>query len=239
MRLNLVSLLTAGLALMSVGGFAQQTPGIAAHWEGTMQMPEKEMGIVVDLGRNPKGEWIGSFSIPSGEIIDAPLMDISVKGATVRFGLGVAKAFLEGTLSGDGNGLTGTATSERGTAPFQLKRSGEARVKTPAPSTSLSKDFEGTWEGTLEAPGGPLHAILKLARASDGAATGTLISVDEGGQEFAITTIKQEDKQLEFEIRVIRSKYSGSLNGNGEIAGEYALPQLNLPLVFKRQAGKQ
>ncbi len=239
MRLNLVSFLAAGLALMSVSGFAQQTPGLAAHWEGAIQTPEKAVRIVVDLAKNSKGEWIGSFSIPAREIVDAPLTGISVKDAAVRFGLGISTTFFDGKLSEDSGGLAGTATSERGTAPFQLKRSGEASVKPPAPSSGLSKDFEGTWEATLDTPEGSLRAVLKLARAADGVATGTLISVDQGEQEFPITTITQKDKQLQFEIRVIRAKYSGSLNGSGEIAGEYALPELNLPLVFKRQAGQQ
>lgn len=234
MRLNLVSFLAAGLTLMSVNGLAQQAPGLAAHWEGAIQTPEKSMRIVVDLAKNSRGEWIGSFSIPAREIVDAPLTGVSVKDAAVHFGLGISTTFFEGKLSEDGASLAGTATSERGSAPFQLKRSGEASVKTPTLSTGLSKDFEGTWEATLDTPDGSLHAVLRLARGSDGAATGTLISVDEG-QEFPITTITQKDKQLQFEIRVIRAKYSGSLNGGGEIAGEYALPELNLPLVFKRQ----
>ena len=86
-------------------------------------------------------------------------------------------------------------------------------------------------------PRGPLRAVLKLARVSDGTAIGALISVDQGGQEFPITTITQKEKQLQFEIRVIRAKYTGMLNDSGaEIAGEYALPGLNLPLVFKRSA---
>jgi len=244
MRLNLVSqrgnirwiLLAAGLGLMNGGVFAQQAPGLAAHWEGAIQMPEKEMRIEIDLAKNSRGVWTGSFSIPAAKIVDAPLIGISVKDTTVRFGLGVSKTLFEGKLSEDGNGLEGRATSDAGSASFQLKRSGEASVKSPAPSTGLSKEFEGNWEATLDAPGGPLRAILKLAQASDGVATGTLISVDEGGQEFPITTITQNGKQLQLEIRVIRAKYSGSLNGGGEIAGEYAVPGLNLPLVFKRQA---
>ena len=36
---------------------------------------------------------------------------------------------------------------------------------------------------------------------------------------------------------MIRAKYTGTLNESGtEIAGEYALPGLNLPLVFTRLA---
>src|SRR5579864_8400117 len=65
MRLSFVSFLAAGLALMSVSGLAQQAPGLAARWEGAIQTPEKSVRIVVDLAKNSKGEWIGSFSIPA------------------------------------------------------------------------------------------------------------------------------------------------------------------------------
>jgi hypothetical protein len=228
--------LTAVFALTNLIAFAQRAPGLAAHWEGTIQMPERELRIIVDLAKS-KGEWTGSFSIPSMDIIDAPVTGISVKDTSVRFGLGLSNTSFDGTLSQDSTGLSGTATSEKGSTPFLLKRNGEASVKLPPPSTALSKDFEGAWEGTLDAPGGPLRAVLKLARASDGMATGTLISVDQGGQEFSITTITQTQKQLQFEIRVIKGKYTGMLNESAtEIAGEYALPGLNLPLFFKRPA---
>jgi hypothetical protein len=230
-------LLAAVFALTNLGAFAQPAPGLAAHWEGTIQTPERELSITLDFAKNSKGEWTGSFSIPSMDIIDAPLTGISVKDTSVRFGLGLSSTSFDGTLSRDNTGIAGTATSEKGPAPFQLKRNGEAKVKLPPPSTALSKDFEGAWEGTLDAPGGSLRAVLKLARASDGTAIGTLISVDQGGQEFPITTITQTERQLQFEIRVIKAKYAGMLNASGtEITGEYELPGLTLPLVFKRPA---
>ena len=229
--------LTAVFVLTNLSAFAQPTSGPAAHWEGAIQTPERELRITLDVAKNSKGEWTGSFSIPSMDVIDAPLTGISVKETSVRFGLGLSSTSFEGTLSEDGAGLSGTATSEKGPAPFQLKRNGEANVKLPPPSTPLSKDFEGAWEGTLDAPGGQLRAVLKLGSAPDGTAIGTLISVDQGGQEFPITTITQKENQLQFEIRVIKAKYTGMLNDSAtEIAGEYGLPGLNLPLVFKRPA---
>lgn len=195
------------------------------------------MGITVDLAKNPAGEWIGSVSGPDGGIVDAPLMQISVDGNAVRFKMGIAHDSFEGKLSDDGSVMSGTATSDEGAAPFNLKRSGVANVKLPPSSTPLSKDFEGAWAGTLEVPGKQLRAILKLTRGSGGVAVGTLISLDEGGQEYPITTITQKDKQVEFEIRLIRAKYAGTLDASGaQIAGEYTQGGLTLPLVFKRPA---
>src|SRR5260370_18508572 len=209
-------------ATTNLAAFAQPASGLAAHWEGTIQMPERDVRINLDLAKNSKGAWTGSFTIPASDIIDAPLTGISVKDTSVRFGLGISNTSFDGTLSEASSAFACTATSEKGSAPFQLKRTGEANVKLPPPSTPLSKDFEGAWEGTLDIPSGPLRAVLKLARASDGTATGTLISVDQGGQEFPITTITQKEKQLQFEIRVIRATYTGRLNDSRtEIAGEY------------------
>ena len=224
-------------AVMSLGAFGQHLPGLAAHWEGGIQVPEKEqeVRVVVDLAKNAKGEWIGSASIPNAKLIDVPLVEIAVKDGEARFSLGISHASFEGKLSEDGETLTGTASSDQGAAPFVLKRSGVAAVKLPAPSTALSKDFEGTWEGTLDVSGQKLRALLKLAQSAAGLATGTLVSIDQGGQEFPITTIVQKDKTLQLDIRVIKAKYSGILSDTGtEIAGEYAVDGLSLPLVFKR-----
>ena len=229
--------LAALLSVMSLGAFAQASSSPSAHWEGAIQLPDHEMGITVDLAKNPAGAWIGSVSFPDGGIVDAPLMQISVDGSAVRFKMGIAHDSFEGKLSDDGSVISGTATSDEGAAPFRLKRSGDANVKLPPSSSSLSKDFEGAWEGTLEVPGKQLRAVLKLTRGSGGVAVGTLISLDEGGQEFPISTITQKDRQLRFEVLVIRSKYTGILDGSGaQIAGEYAQGGLTLPLVFKRAA---
>ena len=230
MKTRLIILLT----VMNVAAFAQQ-----AHWEGSVQMPNRELRMTVDLAKNSKGAWIGSISLPDGGLIDVPLGGISVAANEVSFviaGLPKSPSF-EGKVSEDGKILAGTATSDKGGAPFELKKTGEADVKVPPPSTSLSKEWEGSWEGILDAPDGrKLRAVIKLARASDGTATGSLVSLDEGSQEFPMNTITQKDKQLQFEIRVIRAKYTGLLNDSGaEISGDYVVQGLKLPLVLKRK----
>src|SRR2546430_6000068 len=115
-------LLIAVFAVTNLLAFAQPAPGLAAHWEGAIQMPERELRFTVDLAKNSNGAWTGSFSIPSSEIKDAPLTEISVKDTSVRFGLGLSNTSFDGTLSEDSKALAGTATSEKGSAPFQLKR---------------------------------------------------------------------------------------------------------------------
>jgi hypothetical protein len=185
--------------------------------------------------KNAKGEWTGSIAILAGGILDAPLSAISVKDATVKFSLiGMPhEPSFEGKLSADGNALDGDAMSDQGLVPFHMKRNGEADVKLPPPSTPVAKEWEGSWEGVVKVPNGPqFRVVMKLSGAS-----GKLISVDEGGQEFLLISITHKDKQLQF--RTLRGKFSGTVNdGASEIAGDYAVGGLNVPLVFKRPAAE-
>ncbi len=68
--------LTAAFVLTNLSAFAPPTSNLASHWEGAVQTPERELRINLDVAKNSKGEWTGSFSIPS--------MDEFRRGASVR-----------------------------------------------------------------------------------------------------------------------------------------------------------
>lgn len=228
-------LLGAGLAVLGAVGLAQTASKATGHWQGKIQIPERELGITVDLDRSPKGVWIGSMSVVGSTAVDVPLSSITVEDTAVRFTASLPEhASFNGHLSEDASSLSGTASSAAGEAPFELTRNGEANVKVPPPSSPLSKDFEGTWEGTLEDGGKLLRVVLKLTPAADGIATATLISVDQGNKEIPATTVTIKEKQLQLEARAVSGTYSGTLGANGAIAGEWAQRTNRLPLTFKR-----
>lgn len=56
---RIVGLLFLGAAL---AGEAAEIP--AARWEGTVQIPGRELRLIVDLAKDPGGAWIGSIIIP-------------------------------------------------------------------------------------------------------------------------------------------------------------------------------
>jgi len=228
-------LLGTGLVLLAVAGQPQTDSKASGHWEGGVQMPERALSVTVDLAKNPKGTWIGSMSMVGSGATDVPLDTVTVAGADVRFTASLPEpASFNGQLSADGNSLSGTASNAAGEAPFQLARTGDANVKVPPPSSPLSKEFEGAWEGTHEVEGRVRHVVLKLRAAADGTAMATLIAVDHGNLEIPVTTVTIKGKDLRLEARAISGTYNGVLGASGQITGEWSEGPNHFPLTFKR-----
>jgi hypothetical protein len=218
----------------AVAGFAQNAPNAAGHWQGKIQIPDHELGMTVDLAKNAKGVWIGSMSVLGSTSIDVPLSGIAIEGSAVRFSATLPQpSKFEGRFSGDGASLSGTASSAAGEAPFQMTRSGEANVKVPPPSSVLSKEFEGTWEGVLEAGGKSRRIGLKILAAADGTANAVLIVIEQGNLEIRVGTVTIRDKELQLAAPAVSGTYRGTL-ANGEIAGEWTQGGNHAALVFKK-----
>jgi hypothetical protein len=233
MRLShLMLLLATLLAAFAPAPRAQAVAGAAGHWEGKIQIPEHEMAFAVDLAPGPAGAWTGSLSVYG---MDVPLTEIAVKDGTVRFTAALpGTTSFEGTLSADAAGLSGKVSNVEGAVPFELTRKGEADVKLPPASSVLAKDFEGTWEGSVERDGKVLRLVLKLSAAADGTARGLLVSVDQGNMEIPVTVVTLDARQMHLDVRVVAGSYRGTLDAAGAITGEWTEKTIRLPLTFKR-----
>jgi hypothetical protein len=229
------TLVFAALTLSAPLSLAQAPADPAGHWEGTIEMPRQPVGACLDLAKDPRGGWIGTLGILGTPIVDVPLRRIAVEGGKVRFTAALPdNPAFDGTLSADAAAIDGTASNSMGSVPFSLRRKGPANVKLPAPSSPLTKEFEGAWAGTLDAGGRQLRLALKLTAASDGSATATIVSLDQGQQEILVTSVTIEQKELRFEARGVSGSYKGTLGAGGEIVGEWSQAGAALPLSFKR-----
>jgi hypothetical protein len=216
---------------------SQEIAGCAGHWEGVAKAPNQEIKFSVDLAKNEKGEWIGSFAMAGSKGV--PLSEIVVKGESVTFKLTVTGGpVFEGKLSEDATSMTGTLTQAGQTVPFELKRAGEAKVELPPKSSSIAEDFIGNWEGILQAPGSSLRLVLKLSKAADGTASGILDSPDQNAS-IPIDVINQDGSNLNFEIRLVAGSFSGKLNDSKtELSGEWSQSGMKLPLTLKKSQQK-
>jgi len=231
----------ACLTLLAVMICLAQAPTAAGHWEGNVQSPDGEVAVVVDLDKNDQGEWVGDFDAPSRNLNNMPLANIVVKGSALSFELSGFPAKFEGKLSEDGQTFSGTLLfRQEMSMPFSLKKTGPAKVTLPPKSTPLTKEFEGRWEGTLEAGGQSLRLVLRLDKAADGTATGAIDSVDQGANDLRLAGIVIDGPSLRFSLPMVGGAYEGKLNKEtGELAGQWSQGGNTLPLAFKRAVEKK
>ena len=229
-------LFSAALALAGASVVAAQSaPKGAGHWEGTVQYGNPPLSFALEISKNAAGAWVGTFSVPGSTTTDVPLSNITVGDASISFSLNVGDvATFEGKFSTDGAGVTGSASNSQGSAGFDMKRTGDAHVNAPPPSSALPKEFEGRWDGAVEAGGNRLRIGMKLSTGADGKAAASLISIDQGGQEFAATTVTIDGKKINVELRAISGTYTGTLGDNGEIAGDWTQGGTKLALNLKK-----
>jgi uncharacterized protein len=226
--------LVVAIFMTSVTAFGQAASAPSGHWEGAIQIPGQELKIEIDLQKSAD-KWEGTIAIPAQNLKGFPLSGISVKADSIAFAMkGVpGDPVFKGTLSKDSKTISGDFSQGGGTIPFAVTRTGDAKIDPVPKSTRVTKDLEGSWEGSLDVDGNVLRLILKLANQPNGAATGTLVSVDQGGAEIPVAAVVQTGTQLKVLVPVIVGSYEGELK-EGVLSGKWTQGPRTWPLVFKR-----
>ena len=176
-RMSMVSavLFAAGLAgLVAAPAVSAQTPSASGHWTGVLDTPAQPLDVEVDLKPGTPPAWVGTISIPAQNLKAFPLSSIEVQGTSVSFVMANVPGTptFKGTLAADGATISGDFSQGGGSIPFRMTRKGDAVFTAPAKSTAVTKELEGTWNGSLAAGEQTLRLTLKLANGPD-AATGS------------------------------------------------------------------
>jgi len=212
----------------------QAAPPPSGQWIGTLPAGP---GLEMEINLARKGaEWYGTISVPQQGTKGLPLSEVTVKSQTVTFAIKGAAGDprFSGAMSDDGKTIIGTFTQGGGSLPLSLAWKGEPKFEVPQKSTPVTKDVEGTWEGTLDVNGTTLRLRLKLANGTAGA-TGVLVSVDQNNVEIPISTITQENARLKLILSTISGAFDGELKGS-ELAGTWTQGPISRPLVLTRAA---
>jgi murein DD-endopeptidase MepM/ murein hydrolase activator NlpD len=105
----------------------------------------------------------------------------------------------------------------------------------PQAEAQAAKGLEGFWEGALEAGGQKLRLTLTIKKSPEGAYSGILVSVDQGGTPIPVSAITVEGDHVKFEISAVNGTYEGDFNPDrSQLTGSWTQSGPSLPLIFKR-----
>src|SRR6266478_3269100 len=71
--------LAVGAFLLASGTVGRAEESASGRWEGSVQIPGRELTLIVDLAQDSHGLWIGSIIIPGLDIKGVLLTEIAVK----------------------------------------------------------------------------------------------------------------------------------------------------------------
>src|SRR4029453_9853276 len=101
-----------------------------------------------------------------------------------------------------------------------------------------TKDFEGSWQGTLEAGGQKLRLVVTVTKSDAGAYAGKLVSLDQGAT-IPIDTITVNGDAVRWEIKSPAIVFEGALNKERtELTGTFTQGDQQIPLTLKRSEQK-
>jgi hypothetical protein len=218
------------LAAALVSGAAEP---IAARWEGAVQIPGRQLRLVIDLAEASDGHWTGSATVPGFGVKGAPLTEIAIKDGEVSFGIkgALGDPKIKGRLAADGT-LTGEYVQAGNTAPFTLLRTGPPQVDPLRQSTAVSKELEGEWKGVMDLFGYPINVALKLANVPGGKAAAQFHIVGKRDSTVALDVVIEENGNLLVQSTESGIAYEGRLQKD-EISGTYRQGPLEAPLNLR------
>ncbi len=119
--------------LISTASASAQAPDVSGHWVGEIDTPGAGLGIDVDFSTEG-GTLRGDISIPVQGVQDMELIGVSQDGTSVRFAMPdiPGDPTFAGTVSEDGDRITGTFTQGGASLDFGLTRGDQPAVKARA-----------------------------------------------------------------------------------------------------------
>ena len=235
-----IAVLLGLIAMLVIGArpASAQTPTGPAgsgHWEGSLSVQGKELRVAIDLVA--KGDkWEGAAAFPDMNATGLVLSPIAVKGEAVTFSVQGAPGdpTFKGTVSKDARAMSGDFTQGPVSGTFTLAWKGEAKLEAPVKNAAIGKEFEGAWEGTLDVNGTSLRLTLALTNQAGGA-TGTMVSLDQGGAQIPLRVIETTGAHIKFTVPAVGGSYEGDVK-DGQMVGNWTQGPGTLPLTFKRPA---
>ena len=211
------------------------------RWEGPVQIPGKDLQLVVDLAQDSAGAWAGSIIVPGLGIKGEPLKNVVITDTDVAFDAGGAlgsttygPAHFKARLA-SADGMAGDMSQAGNVAKFSLKRVAAAQVETPARSTRVTGDIEAQWTGDFELGGYPRHVTITFENHAGAAATAKFVVVGKQTTTLPVDLVIEEGNFVRIESRENRAAFEGRfVKESGEIRGVFEMGPYELPLVLRR-----
>lgn len=202
---------------------AQQKPNIGGEYVGTLGPLHLKLHLKVAADAS----LTGSLDSPNQGAEGIPCAEFHLDGQTLSFTVPAVHGSWKGTVSSDGNSLSGTWN--QGT-PMPLNFNRDTFVPAARPSR-----VDGIWLGKLETGSASLRVQLKVKSDNSGQEFCTGDSLDQQAMDLECANVVFTGDDFSFDVPVVHGHWSGKLSADGNTLSGIWNQGSPLPLKLARQ----
>jgi hypothetical protein len=243
-RSAILALATALFAAVLAPWTALASPGVAGNWSGILDVGPAKLRLVFKIANIGPGGLSAKMDSPDQGARDIAVDKVTFDGGKLKIELTQIQGVYEGTIDKTGTNCVGEWRQGPGAFPLKLSRTESAAAPAPeefnaadlAASREAARKFAGVWGGSLDAGAASLRLRVKIEKAANGAAAGTMDSLDQGANGIPLSGIVLKEGKLRFEVRGIGGSFLGNVSDDGStITGQWKQGPATLPLELKRE----
>ena len=219
-------------------------PDIRGYWKATLDAQGTKLRLALKIGKATNGKFSGTMDSLDQGAREIPITAITFKTPQVKLEWKLLNASFTGTLSQNGQSMTGQWEQMGRPFPITFERASEAVTASGLADANLSfvaapgsSSVQGYWNGELDLGQAILRLALKIGKAPDGAYHGTMDSIDQGAKGIPMSSITFNPPKVHLEWTGLGAQFEGTLNDTGtEITKQHLDegPVKDVPLTFAR-----
>jgi uncharacterized protein len=215
-------------------------PQIAGDWQGILSVDGNQLRIILHIVADKDGTLSATGDDPDQGQMGTKASSVSFKDSKLNVAFDVYNGVYSGTLSADGNQLTGTWTQGQPVelnftrAPAAQAAPAQAAAAPAAPATTSATALDGTWLGSIDTGALKLRIAFKIAAGGDGL-TAQMQSPDQSPTWLPVSSITSKDSDVTIALPALGITYSGKIAADlNSIDGTFTQSGNALPLSLKR-----
>lgn len=199
---------------------------VTGDWLGTLSMPNGDLRLALHVTKSDGGLKATFDSVDQG-VVGVPVASIKLAGSTLTFSLAAPPISFEGHVDTAGTSIDGTLSAQAGTLALVFRRGIIAKVEhKPAPPT----DIDGDWTGSLEGQ----DYVFHFRNTEDG----LIVAMDLASQHIQgaeASSVTRSDSSIALEWKVFGSRFEGKIAEDRKtIEGNVVQGGNSLPFTLKR-----
>ena len=207
LRVLLVLCLCAGWPGVSAPAQTVPPKALAGEWAGTIagQLP-----LVLHLRTNSAGALTAVLDSPSQNANGLAGTDVRLAGNILSFSVPIVHGSYSGTVSADGQSISGTWTQAQ-SMPLEFRQTKSGAQVAAEEAAVKPSPVDGNWAGALSAGGSTLRIVFHFRSIPGGTIRCSMDSLDQNAMGIPCGEVALDANHVTLNAVAIHGTYDGTL----------------------------